>query len=466
MKRRLLYIFAALAVLSLVPYGCGQKEDNPQQKEDPQQPEDPDTPLGELDPITLNVPVTDNWIFHLKPNLLIQLENPNNVDVEATVTVRFTSDFKEDKGSVEKTVKVPAKCTLDVPITTEVDFEPGFYKAKCSLDGYRKKTFNFGVDPLGIVSAPDMQADFHSFWEWGVAQLKDIDMNIRMTELEKKSSADCKVYLVEFDSVPDGLEGDPVTVRGYYLEPQDGKKHPVLLHFYGYDSQTPGVLSCPYGGSKPTYTELYFSHRGQYINNRPASKREPDGHGDFVNPYGDWFAYNFGDKNSYYYRGAYLDCAQAVRFMATRETSDMNNLFAEGSSQGGALTYAAAALSDYPFSAIACNVAFMGDFPDYFRIVDWPANVAKANKGSMTDEEMYKFLSYFDTKNMVNHNPTYALYATSGLEDATCPSHTNVAPFNNLPVEDKEMHFYPKMTHDYPSTWTSDIDKFFKAHMK
>ena len=74
-----------------------------------------------------------------------------------------------------------------------------------------------------------------------------------------------------------------------------------------------------------------------------------------------------------------MDCVQAVHFMATRSTSDMDNLFAEGSSQGGALSYAAAALSDIPFTAIAPNVAFLGDFPDYFRIVGWPGDVARKN---------------------------------------------------------------------------------------
>jgi hypothetical protein len=171
------------------------------------------------------------------------------------------------------------------------------------------------------------------------------------------------------------------------------------MHFYGYDTQkNPAKLSCP-GANNGDFAELYLSHRGQYINNRPADKREPDGKGDFENIYGDWFAYHFGDKDSYYYRGAFLDCVQGVRFMATRPTSDMENLFAEGSSQGGALCYAAAALSDIPFTAIAPNVAFLGDFPDYFRIVSWPGDTARANQGSMTDEERERWYAAYARNN-------------------------------------------------------------------
>ena len=153
--------------------------------------------------------------------------------------------------------------------------------------------------------------------------------------------------------------------------------------------------------------------------------------------------------------------------MASRMTSDMDNLFAEGSSQGGALSYAAASLSDYPFTAIAPCVAFLGDFPDYFQIVGWPANTAKEKQGSMTDEEMYAFLSYFDTKNLATRIPaSTAVIACSGLLDGTCPPHTNIAPFNNLATTDKEYYFYPDLGHQIPSDWPTKYYNFFKDRTK
>ena len=160
-----------------------------------------------------------------------------------------------------------------------------------------------------------------------------------------------------------------------------------------------------------------------------------------------------------------MDCVQAVNFMATRPSSDMKNLFGEGSSQGGAFSYAAAALSDYPFTAIAPCVAFLGDFPDYFEIVSWPGDTAKKNQGSMSDTEMFKFLSYFDTKNLATRIHA-AVLACSGLQDGTCPPHTNTAPFNNLPTKDKEMYYYPLMGHEIPSDWTGKYTTFFNKRMK
>ncbi|MBP5334031.1 MAG: acetylxylan esterase [Bacteroidales bacterium] len=457
MHKRFLLILAALALFAFLPTGCKPEGGN--------EPEDKGGEQTELLPLKVTVPVNENWIFDKRPAVLLHIENPNEVSVTAKAVVRITSDFKESITTIEKETEVPSGGT-DLVLTTDQDLKPGFYKAAPVVNNMPAKGFFFGVNPFQIVSAPDMQEDFDEFWENARSQLPPIDgTTVTLYPIEKKSTDKCKVYMVELQSVPDGPDGDPVICRGYYLEPQDGKPHPVIMHFQGYDTlKNPPKVYCP-SANNGDYAEFQLSHRGQYINHRTAAKRDDGLDMDFENIYGDWFAYNFGNRDGYYYRGAFMDCVQAVRFMASRPTSDMKNLFAEGSSQGGALCYAAAALSDIPFSAIAPNVAFLGDFPDYFRIVTWPGDVAKKNQGTMTDQEMYAFLSYFDTKNLATRI-TCAVWATSGLQDQTCPSHTNVAPFNNLKSTDKVMNFYPEMQHSYPSTWTSDIDKFFKARIK
>ena len=455
--KKLFILFTALVFTATMMAGC-EPQISPEV-----QPED--TIPTQLEPLKQSVPVTDNWVFDSKPSITIHIENPNAVAVDAAVKVSITTDQRKATATIEKTVSIAVNSSEDVLITTNEELAPGFYKANCFVNQRIARSFNFGINPTAIVSAPDKQPDFDEYWAAAKEQLTAIDMDAQLTELPTKSTAKRKVYLVELKSVPDSPDGEPVTVRGYYAEPQDGQKHPVILHFYGYDTQ--GATSwppCP-SGNESEYAEFFFSIRGQMLNNRKAANRIPDGKGDFVNIYGDWFAYNFGVKDGYYYRGAFMDCVQAVRFMATRESSDMTQLFAEGSSQGGALSYAVAALSDYPFTAIAPCVAFLGDFPDYFNIVSWPAETAKANKGTMTDEEMYAFLSYFDTKNLATRIAA-SVIACSGLQDGTCPSHTNLAPFNNLSTEDKVMYYYPEMGHEIPAGWNKKIMDFFRERMK
>lgn len=448
------FYLSALMAVALMACGC----EKPQPQEEPQ-PTIKDTIVEE----------PANLIWSGKPILNYHVENAEAEEIRVPVRLFIRTDKNKAVVDIRDTITMPKYSKRDFVMMPSENLAPGFYKAQCFINGKTTRNVNFGVDPFDIVSAPDMQPDFDVFWAAGKTQLAEVNMNAKLTEITSRSSETRKVYLVEMNSVPDGLDGEPVVIRGYYCEPQDGQKHPVIMHFYGYDTQnTKAKVDCPYGGTSAT-AEFYLSHRGQYLNNRPAGTN-PGVAEATENIYGDWFAYNFGDKDSYYYRGAFLDCVQAVRFMATRETSDMTKIFAEGSSQGGALSYACASLcsDEYPFTAIAPNVAFLGDFPDYFEIVSWPAETAKsqAKKKGMTDEQMYAFLSYFDTKNLAT-KISAAVLASSGLKDGTCPPHTNIAPFNNLltPAENKEYIFEPNMGHDYPAGWTTKWNKFFKDRM-
>ena len=421
--------------------------------------EKPKEPVDPVEPIEVEEP--EDLIWYGSPSFNVPVVNADSVKAKLPILVRITTDTKQLALELTDTMTVAGNTESNYVVTLYDHLTPGFYRALCLVNNKNVRTFNFGVNPFDIVSDPDMQSDFTEYWDAAKNQLEAVNMNAVLTEITKNSSSTRKVYLVEMYSVPDGLSGDPVKIRGYYCEPTDGQKHPVLIHFYGYDTQgSKAKCECPTGGSSQ-YAEFFLSHRGQYLNNRPASTGNPGVTEDCETIYGDWFAYHFGDKNSYYYRGAFMDAVQAVRFMATRETSDMEHLFAEGSSQGGALCYAAAGLSDFPFTAITPNVAFLGDFPDYFKIVDWPASTAKtaAKAAGLSTDEMYAFLSYFDTKNLATRI-SCAVLATSGLKDGTCPPHTNIAPYNVIKNPQSEYHFYPNMTHDYPKIWYSMIETF------
>ncbi len=476
MKKYSLFFSAAILFVALTFISCTEPVPAPDPEQNTEQPEPED-----LQPLEAKVPVTDNWIFETRPSIVIEIDNPNDVAVTETVKMQITTDLKQAVTTVEQTVEIPAGASK-VTLTTEEDLAPGFYKARCTVGKKTARSFFFGISPYDVVSAPDMQPDFDEYWAEAKTHLPELKEGetVTLMEIESKSSDKRKVYLVEMQSAPNSPDGDPVIVRGFYVEPQDGQKHPVLMHFFGWDDRG-GAVTVPSGGTGD-YAEFYLSTRGQYHNNRPAAYEKTEEwiavHGEWKaadpceyasvmkpNDKYNWFGFNFGDKDGFYYRGAFLDCVQAVRFMAGRGTSDMDNLFAEGSSQGGALSYAAAALSDYPFTALAANVAFLGDYPDYFNIVSWPGDVAEANRGSMTDEEMYAFLSYYDTKNLATKIKC-AVIASSGLQDGTCPPHTNFAAFNNLDTEDKEMVIDPEMGHSYPSGWSGKYEKFFKERMK
>ena len=447
------YSILWLVLLTVVLLGaCGCEKPNPDIDPNPEDTTEVEEP-ADLSLIKQTVPVTNDWVWSGKPQITLRITNGNKMAVKVGTKVQIKTDKNQNVVTLTDSVEIAGNGTKDVVVTTTENLEPGFYHAFCYVNGKSARSFFFGIDPFDIVSAPDMQSDFDDFWQTAKSQLDTVKMKDTLIEIDSHSTSARKVYLVEMYSVPDGLNGEPVKIRGYYCEPQDGQKHPVILHFYGYDTQgSKAKCECPSGGSSQ-YAEFYLSHRGQYLNNRPAGTN-PGIEEVTENIYGDWFAYNFGNKDSYYYRGAYMDCVQAVRFMATRPTSDMTKIFAEGSSQGGALTYAAAALSDYPFTAIAANVAFMGDFADAIDIHSLAYWEMNDNRGSMTNEQILKSMSYFDTKNLTPRI-SCAVMASSGLQDDVCPPRLNVVPYNNLatPAEKKKYVFGPEMGHAYPAGW-------------
>lgn len=461
MQKSFSILLAALSVVMLFG-ACGCEK-----KVTPEEPQPQETLMDNPDMslIDASVPVTDNWVWSGKPQITIHIANGNPGAVKLGTKVVVTTDKKADVVTLTDSVVISSRSQKDFVVTTTADMKPGIYHAVCHVNGKSVRAFNFAIDPFEITSVNDKPADFDQFWQTAKDQLAAIDMHAQLTEIPERSNANGTVYLVEMYSVPDGMDGEPVKIRGYYCEPKDGRKHPVILHFYGYDTQGyTGPVDCPYAG---TNAEFYLSHRGQYLNNRPAGTNLGVAE-ETVNIYGDWFRYNLGEKDTYYYRGAYMDVVQAIRFMATRETSDMTQLFAEGSSQGGALTYVAAALSDYPFTAIAANVAFMGDFADakdieslaYWEISDhyWVDGVPI--------EQSIRYLPYFDIKHLTPRI-SCAVLASSGLADEVCPARLNLVPFNNLatPADKKEYIIEPEMGHSYPANWSKKMNELFSKYM-
>ena len=440
----------------------------------------------EIKPLVLQVPVTGNWVFEggAVPTFHVGITNPYNTPMVANINMEISTDKMTFVTSSSKTLTLQPNNPQRIEALTAEGLQPGIYHATITVNDDLARGFFFAVRPMEIVSAPDKQSDFDSYWQKAKEQLAAVPINATLTEIPAKSSARRKVYLVEMQSIADGLTGAPVTIRGYYAEPTDGKKHPVLIHFQGYDSEyrpggdsaTPWCMNANWDTEESAnWAEFILSNRGQSVNNRPASDRDDGIQKDFVNIYGDWFAYQFGNKDCYYYRGAYMDCLRVLDFMASRQTSDMQNLFAEGQSQGGAFTIAAAALSAgrYTFSAIAPAISFMGDFPDYFEIVSWPGHVAKncqaeinKNGGSMTDADMYAILSYYDTKNLAT-SISCPIITSVGLQDNVCPPHTNLAPYNNVQTaaSEKKVIFNAELSHATNTQWNTTYQTFFKQYL-
>ena len=394
------------------------------------------------------------WAKGATPALTVNVTNSGSAAAIANIEVVVETDKREAVKTYAKSVSIAASASASEMVALADITVAGFYVVTVTVNDELVRSFNIGYDPEGIVAAPDAKADFEQFWNNAKTQLAAVAMDCKLTEIAAKSTERRKVYLVEMKSIDNG-DGVPVPVRAYYIEPVAEGKYPCCVHFQGYDNRIEGVEPwCMGGDDHDGWCDLIFFNRGQYLNNKHHSPED--------DVYGDYFAYNFGDKDKYYYRGAYMDCVRAIDFVCSREAVDQENIFVQGGSQGGAFTIAAAALTG-KCRAIAPSIQFMGDFPNYFQVGAWPASVAFAKQAELglSDEEMYGFLSYFDTKNLATLI-SCPVITSIGLQDNVCPPRTNMAPYNNLLSSEKQIVYQPECVHATGNDWWDVFFKFFE----
>lgn len=409
----------------------------------------------DLSKLLTNVPVVNDWMWFSPdvPTFRVNVANPTAEAISFENVIRIADDKRTFYHDYSFSETLAAGETNSYDYIPEEVWEPGFYHATIMVNGEAVSSFIFGYDATNMVAAPDMQEDFLDFWNTAKVELSQINKQHTLTELTDKSTSKRKVYLLEMKSVPDGT-GEGI-VRAYYAEPTAAGTYPAVLHFCAYDSG--GGLWIPRGDDNPSQIDVVVSTRGQSINNRPP----------YTNNYGDWFSYGLGDKDTWYYRGAFMDCLRALDFLSTREKVQPQNIFAEGASQGGAFSIACAALGNGRINAIAPALPFLGDMPYYLQLVVWADNVVKGRQRllGMSDEEMCSMLSYFDTKNLATL-VTCPVIMDFSLQDSSCPPHTTWAAFNNMGSSEKQYLINPTLGHEIGESWVKALTDFFASHLK
>lgn len=402
--------------------------------------------------LQLHIPTDRNWIFDAEHPACFTLELTSP---EAGIAGDLRIDIRTDFGEPVTSGKAAYAFTSDSVApqggfrsraSTRADnLGPGFYQAYFIAGTDTLRHIFFGYEPERIVSEPDGKADLKQFWRRTLAELKRVKPEYRAVPLADSSTPERAVYEVQMQS----LGGE--TLRGYWAVPADGGKHPAVVVYQGYGATT----WIPGPADYPGWCVLVIPPRGQGLN-KPWNR------------FGEWMSYGLDSPWHYYYRGAFADTVRSIDFVFAQPGFDGRNLFATGISQGGGLTLVAAAL-DRRVRAAAPIVPFLGDFPDYFRLVPWPASLVfeGAEKQHVTREEVFSTLSYFDLKNLSRRVECPVLMGF-GLQDIITPPHTNFAAYNPI-CAPKRWICYPESGHhaayDNMDVWIAESTRFFRGYM-
>ena len=385
----------------------------------------------------------DDWMFTARDQkpLKVVVRPMNGFQGKASVT----ADVVTDKGEpfCGKTLTADLRKGADT-LYFPLALEPGFYRVRLGLkdSGLQDQTFNIGCEPEQIVSPQDKQPDFDAFWADNLAQLAKVPMRAKMTRLPEHSSAERTMYRVDMASFGGKL------ISGIVLIPNKKGRFPAKISYMGYGAD----VWFPDPSSEPDLVDFTLSVRDQGLNRTPGQG---------------WVRQGLESKETYYYRGAFLDCVRAIDFVASLPQVDPERIVAEGGSQGGAFTLVAASL-DHRLKAIAPFVPFLSDYPDYFQVAEWPGNeiLPAAKEAGIADADLYRTLSYFDVKNFTDRIECPVLMGF-GLQDPVCPPHTNFSGYNMIRTP-KQWICFPFSGHhvEEEAGWWEARNAFFKPYLQ
>lgn len=283
-------------------------------------------------------------------------------------------------------------------------------------------------------------ADFDEFWTGLLRQLDGIPLEPTVEHLPHRSTDTVDVFEIHYDSI------DRVRIAGWYCTPKASHLAPPY----------PGLLHVPGYVSEPDIPKIW-AHRG-YAAVGVAPRGKLRSNTQYDPGYPGLLTHNVLDRNTYAYKGFYLDAIRATDFLAERPEVDAARIGIHGASQGGALAIVTAALRPDLIRCASAGAPYLCGFLD-----------AAALTRSQPYEELNDYLRAFPERadqvretveyfDLINFAPlvTAPTKVFIGLEDDVCPPETGFAlrdALTNCPVE---FTANEECAHDAGYHWMAD----------
>lgn len=293
-------------------------------------------------------------------------------------------------------------------------------------------------------------ADFDQFWADILAQAETIPLNATCDPVPHRSTDEVEVFEIGYDSL------DGVRIAGWYCRPRDSYlagPYPGLMIVPGYISEP----TLPKSWAKLGYAAVGVAPRGKLRSNQQ------------VNPgYPGLLLHNATDRNTYGYRGFYVDAVRALDFLKTRPEVDATRIGVHGSSQGGALTIVVSALRNQEIACAVAGAPYLCSIMDSATMSHtYPYEEINEYLRQHPDREpaLQETMSYFDCVNMASlvRCPTMVYI---GLVDDCVPPETGYALKAALTAP-TEFHATADCAHDAGGFWMMPrITAFLAEHLQ
>jgi cephalosporin-C deacetylase-like acetyl esterase len=382
-----------------------------------------------------------NWEYKLGEPAIFTIQVLHaNVPMKDVKIVYQLGPEKMKPVKIDSLVLKDGKCTTPA-ITMK---EPGFLRCLVTINFEGKQYRGLataGYEPLKIQPTVSMPSDFEAFWKGAADELSKFPIDLKMTLMPERSSAQTDVYHVNFQ----GYAGS--RIFGILCVPKKPGKYPGVL-------QVPGAGIRPYGPdldlADRNIIVLTIGIHGIPVNMDPSVYNNLA-----AGALGGYPFFNMNDKDRYYYKRVYTNCIRAVDMIFSLPLFDGQKLAVMGGSQGGALSIITASL-DKRVKFVASQYPALCDLTGYTkgRAGGWPHMLNESNRQWHADEKIISTLAYYDVVNFAK-GLNAECHFTWGFNDETCPPTSYYAAYNSIKAVKKTDVFLDTGHWTYPEQRTA-----------
>lgn len=280
-------------------------------------------------------------------------------------------------------------------------------------------------------------SDLDSFWRRTLGEAARSPLNASLERIDYPVDG-----LDVYQAFYDGWGG--ARISAWFIARSEARSQPTIVFYHGYGGSKGQVFDY-LGWALQGYTVVAVDVRGQSGDSSDPGLY-PGGHAS------GWMTQGILSPDTYYYRGAYIDCVRALDFAVSRPEVDPERIAITGVSQGGGLSLAVAALDPRPKLSMP-EIPYLCHFRRALEVTSalpYHELAIYCNRRPEHEEQVFSTLSYFDNLNLAERIRCPVLM-TVGLQDLITPPSTVFAAYNRITAE-KEIRIYPYGGHEsFPS---------------